>query len=308
MKIDPQKKVIGHLSSLLTVIFFALNIPATTYILDGNIGMSGYVLLRTTGGVLVCWIASLFMPTEKIEWKKDFPIIVMGGVLGLGLFFYLYGFGIEESSPIDAAIILTITPIMVLIVSAFTFHEKITKRKLIGIFLALGGALMVIILQGHAGKKAAVIGNIVVLLAALLYGIYLVYTRGVSKKYNPVILLRWFFLSAFIVTLPLGIKDLLASELVHSDAITPILVGLYIAIFPSAIAYMLIPLAMKSLSSTVVSMYNYAIPIIASVVSIALGQAVLRWDEPIATFLVIIGVYLVTVNKKQKYNITNIGE
>ncbi|MDO5570799.1 MAG: DMT family transporter [Bacteroidales bacterium] len=300
MKIKSSGSLIGHISALLAAIFFALNIPATKYILGEWLDPFSYTLLRVTGGMIVCWVISLFVKDKITISKKDYITFLLGGTIGLSVFFFLYGYSIFKTSPIDASIILTITPIMVLIVSSFVFKEKITKRKSLGVFVALAGALLVILTQKNTGNNSAMTGNILILASALLYGIYLIYTRNISQKYNPAIMLRWIYLFAFIFTLPICIKELFESKLFTNPETTPVLIAVFIAVFPSALAYMLLPLAMKSLSVTVVSMYNYAIPIIASVVAIFLKQATLRWDEPIAAALVILGVYFVISSKNKK--------
>lgn len=299
MAINVQNKVVGHIASLLAVIFFSFNIPATTYIFHGWLDASAYTFIRTSGGFLICWLISFGIKNQKIAWKQDWLTILSGGILGLAIFFFLYGYGIGQTSPVDAAIILTLSPIIVLILSFFIFKEKITTLKTVGILLALGGALLIILLQGHRGKEAAMLGNILVFVAAFIYSIYLIFTRDVSRKYNPVNLLRWMFLFAFLVSLPVGLPDLLHSNLVREHQTTPVLVALYIAIFPSALAYVLIPVALKSLSSTIVSMYIYLIPILATAASIFFGQAVLRWDEPVAIVLVLLGVYLANKNTRK---------
>ncbi len=301
MKINVQSKTVGHMAALGAVICFALNIPASSYILDNKIlEPLPYTFVRVTGGMLFCWICSFFVKQEPVSNKRDFLGFILWGFLGLGTFFFLFAKGIEGTSPIDASIIMTITPVMVLIISAIVFKEKITSRKGIGISLAMGGALLVILLMGHKpGKESSVIGNILVWGAATIYALYLVFTRNISQRYSSLILLRWFFLFAFLCYFPFGIKPFIESDLVrHGDA-TAIWITTFIAIFPTAVGYLLLPIAMHSINTTVISMYNYSIPIIASAVSIAMHQAHLQWNEPIAAVLVITGVYLVNMSKKK---------
>lgn len=299
MSFNVENKIVGHLSSLMAVVFFALNVPATSYVLKGWLEPEAYTLLRCTGGLLVAWLVSFFVKGDKITGRRDIMTVILGGFLGLALFFFLYSFGIQKTSPIDAAIILTLSPVLVLVISAPIFKEKITPRKGLGIGIAMAGALLVILMQQKNGNTAGMIGNIVMFCSAAIYSVYLVFTRNVSRKYNPVILLRWMFLSAFVFSLPFCLESLLHSKLAADMSGMPVLVTFFIAVFPTAISYMLIPLALKSLSSTVVSMYNYLIPILATVVAVLLGQAKLRWDEPLAIVLVIVGVYFVTVSSKK---------
>ena len=301
MKLNLQSKSFGHICAFLAVICFALNIPASSYILNNHVlEPLPYTFVRVTGGLLFCWIGSIFAKKQPVTNKKDFLGFILWGFLGLGTFFFLFARGMEATSPIAASIIMTMTPVMVLIISAIVFKEKITSRKGIGITLALGGALLVILLMhDKSGKESSMVGNILIWGAATIYALYLVFTRNISQRYSAIILLRWFFLFAFICYFPFGIKPFIASDLVHHGTAIDIWLTVFIAIFPTAVGYLLLPIAMKRINTTVISMYNYSIPIIASGVSIALHQAKLQWNEPIAAVLVIAGVYLVNVAKKK---------
>lgn len=292
MSINIQDKRVGHLSALLAAVFFALNVPATNYILNGWLTPLAYALVRMVGGVVVCWGLSIFVH-GKVEPKKELLYFLLAGVFGMGLFFYLYAIGMDKTTPIDASILLTLSPVLVLLISAVAFKERITRRKLIGILIAMCGAISVIVLQGEGETSGGVIGNIFILVSATVYALYLVFTGDISKRYNPIVMLRWVSLFAIIAYSPFCIEPLIESPLVSNAELIPILVAIFIAVFPSAVAFILLLIAMKSLSTTIVSMYNYSIPIIASVVSIALGEDVLHWIDPIAAVLVIFGVYLV---------------
>lgn len=303
MLFNPQNRVTGHIASLFAALFFALNVPATTYLLDGWVAPTGYALVRIVGGVVICWVASLFVHDTQIKKRRDYISLFLAGVLGMGLFFMFYGVGIGNTSPIDASIILTISPVMVLVVSAIIYRERLTARKGVGIAIAMGGAILVVVLQGKGEEASGWVGNLLILATATVYGSYLLFTRNLSKRYNPVAMLRWIFLFALIVYLPFCLTPLLHSKVVTAPELTPVLVTLFVAIFPSALSFLLLPLAMQSLPTTVVSMYNYSIPIIATAVSIALGQDTLHWIDPVSTLLVIIGVYFVTVQRKTKQGV-----
>ena len=73
----------------------------------------------------------------------------------------------------------------------------------------------------------------------------------------------------------------------------------YIVIMATGVAYLLVPIALKRIRPTTVSMYNNAQPIIASIVAILIGQDSFTWDKPVAALLVFLGVYLVTQSKSR---------
>ena len=73
----------------------------------------------------------------------------------------------------------------------------------------------------------------------------------------------------------------------------------YVVFFATFIAYLFIPIALKRIRPTTISMYNYAQPLVAATLAILMSQDTLTWDKPIAALLVFTGVYLVTQSKSR---------
>ena len=116
-----ENRTIGHFSALAAAVLFALNIPATSYVLFKYIDPLAYSFVRVVIGTIICWLCSFFVKSQKIEKKMDIAIFAFCGILGLGVLFYFYSFGIGTTSPIDASIILPLVPFIVLIIAAFVF-------------------------------------------------------------------------------------------------------------------------------------------------------------------------------------------
>ena len=74
----------------------------------------------------------------------------------------------------------------------------------------------------------------------------------------------------------------------------------YVVVGGSFLAYIFIMSAQRLLRPTVVSMYNYMQPIVASTVAIILGLGVFNLEKGIAIALVFLGVYIVTQSKSRK--------
>ena len=82
--------------------------------------------------------------------------------------------------------------------------------------------------------------------------------------------------------------------------ITELYVLLYVLFGATFLAFMFIPMALKHIRPTTVSMYNYVQPIIASVIAILIRQDIFSLQKLLSAVLVFTGVYLVTQDKKQK--------
>ena len=92
--------------------------------------------------------------------------------------------GLELSTPINSGVIITLSPVIVLILSYF-FKEKVTIKKILGIIIGFSGALL-IINSSKTGINAPNIplGNSFFLLNASAYAGYLIIVKPLTAKYN----------------------------------------------------------------------------------------------------------------------------
>ena len=103
------------------------------------------------------------------------------------------------------------------------------------------------------------------------------------------------YLSAFILVLPLGIPELPQLGMFLSELKPiPLLALAYAAGFSSIVGGFLMPVALKRIKPTNVSMYMSVQPLTASIAAIILAQDIFSWDKPVALILICIGIYLVT--------------
>ena len=66
-------------------------------------------------------------------------------------------------------------------------------------------------------------------------------------------------------------------------------------VFPTYLSYFLVPVGLKYLKTTVVSMYSYLILVVTTVVSLTLGQDRFSWTQTFAIICICAGVYLVEI-------------
>lgn len=293
------KAPIGHFAMFLATLFFGLNIPAIKVLMPNWISAIDATFFRLGGATILFWIVSAFIKNDKID-KKDYLIIFLGGMIGLFSFIYFLNLGIYYSSPVDISIILTMPPILVIIFSAIIYKTKITKIKALGIIISLVGAFMIILIGHHTGAVRSLKGNIYGIISAACYASYILIIKGPSEKYKAVSLLRWVFLSSLIIALPFGIYHSIHSNLILEPQWKPILILLFVILFPTFISYLLIPIAIKKIGHEIVAMYQYLIPVVATAAAIALKLDKLHWIQPISAIIILIGVYITSraINKK----------
>lgn len=291
----------GHLSVAAAYIIFGLNVVVCKDIANAE-AVTPYVLfsLRAIGASALFWLLSLFLPKEKVE-KGDLWRIALASFLGLFLTQMTFLVGITMATPIDSAILGTLGPVFTMFFAYFFVREPITGKKAGGVAVALAGVIFLILNTVHAGGASATtpLGFVLLLLNSLTFSMYLGIFRPLISKYSVVSFMKWAFLFALLMSLPFSAKGLLTMDY----AAIPVAVRWEIAFlifFATFIAYSLIPYGQKRIRPTLVSMYNYLSPIIATIVSIWTGMDQLTWQKVIAAAAIVGGVILVSKSRAAK--------
>lgn len=242
---------------------------------------------------VVCLISVLFSKWEKIDKGDLWKFAVAGLLMGLikkGLLML----GMSDTTPIDASIISSIGPVMVLLISVILKIDKITTLKTFGIALGLIGTC-IIIFNSEKGSVTAphrMVGNIIVFLSTLSTSIYLIWVKDLMKKYHSLTLIRGFYIFAAIFALPFAIyyAPKVEYHLFTTDAWA---IFTYVVLIPTLIPNLLFLKALRTVKPTVVSIYAYIMPVVATILSIILRQDTMTTTKAIASIIVFIGVYLV---------------
>lgn len=284
----------GNLLALSTAICWGLNEPANKAIIPDWISASGVALGRIFGATIMIWIISLFVKNEKIQ-RGDWKLLWGSAVCMLG-FVYVFSLAFNTASPIDIALILTFQPILVVIINAIFKHEHVSILEVVGMIVALGGALLVI-LGGGNFDSGRLIGDFYAVVCALTYAVYLVIIEGPSKRYGTVSLMKWVFLLTALLALPLIFTVSARMPIfTHAEAL-PWLLLLFIILFPTVYCYMVTPPAIRLVGSEVLAFYQYLVPVITTVVAIAVKMDSFHWYQPVSFVIIVAGVILVNYAK-----------
>jgi len=293
-----QEKLKGHLLILAANILFAINMPVSKYLLPEHVQPEALTSMRMSFACVMFWITSLFVPYEKVP-LKDLGLLCLCALCGVGLNQGLFIWGLNTTSPVDASIIATAVPIFVMILAALILKEPITRMKTFGVLLGICGAISLILQSTQGSNQASSLGgNLLITVSGFMYSIYLVVSKPLTLKYSSVTMMKWMFLFSTILMLPFSMHDVVNAKLFSAETSLSALASLfYVVFFATFLAYLFIPIALKRIRPTTISMYNYAQPLVAATLAILMGQDKLTWDKPVAALLVFTGVYLVTQSK-----------
>jgi drug/metabolite transporter (DMT)-like permease len=173
-----------------------------------NMEMNAYTIISTRVMVAVFIIFIGLMIYDKNLFKirlKDVWIFIVAGMIGMFGINLCYNFAIKDLTLSLAAVLLSMSPIFVLILAALFFKEKITKKKLLCMFLALTGCALVSgVFENASGMQWSVRGILIGLLSALFYAIYSLITKVAMKRgYHAFTITFYSLLTVLLVVLPL---------------------------------------------------------------------------------------------------------
>ena len=294
-----NSRALALLAAFGATTIYGLNHTIAKVVMPHYIGPFGFIMLRVVGASVLFWTISLFVPKETIE-RKDYLRIAGAAFLGMCVNMLMFFKGLQLSTPINSGVIVTLTPIIILILSAFFLKEKLTLFKFLGIVLGFTGAI-ILILYGNTTQVLNApnipLGNTMLLINATSFGAYLVMVKPLTKKYSTITLMKWMFLIGIFYTFPVTYSEFskVSWTTLPFEAIWRM--G-FVVVGTTFITYMLNVYALKTLSPTAIGAFTYLQPLITILYAVITGNDILDGVKILACLLVFVGVYL--VSKKGK--------
>ncbi|MFV9549827.1 DMT family transporter [Algibacter sp. PT7-4] len=295
----------AHFALLGANLIYGANYIIAKGIMPEKISPNAFVFIRLACCVVLFWGIKLLFIKEKVE-RKDFLRLAICGLLGAAANMLFFFHGINLTSPVDASIIMTATPVIVLVFSFIILKERITKNKLIGITIAGIGAIFLILYGNKAAGTSSFLGNLFVFLNASCYGLYLVLVKTLKKKYNAITIISWMFLFGLLLVIPFALNDISNTNFEAFSINTYLVIG-YVVLFTTFFAYLFNIYALNYVTPSVTSSYIYLQPVI-SFIMVSIYAFILMKDEYakdistvkiLSCLMVIIGVYIISKPPKK---------
>jgi len=253
------------------------------------------VVLRTAGAAAI-----LFAVSRRRQRADPLPPLTRGdyarifgyGLLGASINQVAFLEGLARSTATNAALMVVVVPVLTLGFAVALGRERASLAGILGIALGLAGALLLILPRGGVEMAPrAALGNLLLLLSGASYALYLVLTRSMLARHDPLRVVSWTFLLAALTLWPLGLgglRDLLRSGLSDVGAASVA----YVVIGGTAVPYLLNNWALARVHSSIVAVYVLLQPVVAA----SLGRVFLHErfgpHTAVAAALVVAGVIL----------------
>ena len=225
--------------------------------------------------------------TFKIQRKETFPLIIMGLLVALSSLTLFLSYNYMAAG--IASTLLFVYPIMVALIMAMVFKEKLALQTIVCMLLALGG--IGLLYKSEDGSTLSLIGTLLVFASSLSYAIYIVGINQTSLK-NVATLKVTFYVLLF--GLSLFVARLLYSGVLNTPDQWYLWGNLLaLAVFPTAISFLCTTGDIQYIGSTPTAILGALEPVTAIFFGIAVFGESLTFRESFGLVMIIVAVTFV---------------
>ena len=282
-----------HGALALVGFIYGANYIIAKGVMPDYLGPNAFIVIRVGIAAILFWIYHAVFIREKLKYTRDLIPLAKCAFFGVAANQLMFFNGLNLGSPVNASIIMTMTPIFVLVISYLWFKERISKNKLLGILFGATGAVLLVTDKPISFSNDTFLGDLFVIGNATSYAIYLVMVRPLMQRYEAATVVKWIFILGFFMTLPFGAVSLYQTEI---STIPFSIWGsvAYVIIGTTFLAYLLNAMALRHVSSAVVGYYIYIQPVVSTFIAISIGHENFMWSKILYALLIFTGVYLVS--------------
>lgn len=288
-----SNKVTVYLAAMGTVVLWGMSYIWSDRLLDLHIPVEFFVPIRILLAGILLWglnkIMGYDMRIRRRDWGKFFLLALCEPFI----YFVAETYGIKlTESPTITALVIATNPIFAALVGIFLFREKIDWMNILGIFVTLGGLLLVTWARTSTGPYF-ILGIIILFIAVISEVSHISLTKVLSDGYAPSVIVMYQFLFGAVMFLPLfftlGVKDFDASLYLSWDVLYPTLA---LAVLCSATAFSLWAFAIKHLGVARSSIFLAVVPLATALLSVLFGDERLCLTQWLGLAVAMVGLLL----------------
>jgi drug/metabolite transporter (DMT)-like permease len=277
----------AYLVLLVANAIYGTSYVATRIVLQ-DVGPATLALARLALGAMVI-VPLAFLrraPGRRRLSRADRWNVFWMGVLGFAAAFGFANWGMARSTATNAALLITVEPISLILLSPVFLGERLVRRELVGAVFTLVGAVLVV-LNGLPGLSVTFAphwrGDILLVLSGLSYAAYSIFGRGVLARHAALPVTAWSIVWGLVAMLPFGALEWLDG---HRPVWTPVAIWgtLYLALVVTALGYLVWNYALERVEAPRLALFVNVQPVVGAL----LGVWWLR--EPLTAFTVIGGL------------------
>jgi len=226
----------------------------------------------------------------------DIKYFLATGIISMVFFNWCYFTSMKELSLSIAVVLLYTAPAFVIVISRFVFDEIITGNKIIALMLTVSGTFLAAGILPWTKVHLSLPGIITGLGAGLGYALYSIFAKLAGKKYSPLTITAYTFLTAAVFLLPFS-SPWDKTELFFRWDILFYCIGL--GLFPTSIAYILYTTGLKNVETGKAAIISNIEPAVAILIGTVFFCDTLTTVQISGAVLILIAVFIVQIEGRK---------
>lgn len=294
---DPKENYAPYAALLAVQAFFG-SLPVIGKVVLAFIPSFSLVGFRVGITALVLVVFQIYRGRFWLQNKDDYRRLAVLSIFGVTLNQILFIGGLSLTKASNTSLLAVTIPVFTLTVSSMTGTERLRGIKIAGILLAAVGVVLLIDPRNASFSSATTMGDMLIIVNSFSFGIYVATSKAVITRNGAFRSMMWVFVFAAIVCVPLGAYKFSSGDI---PAIQPAiwLLILYIAIFATAVPYLLNAWALTRVNPSTVAVFIYLQPLIGFLLAAFFLGEIIDLKFAAAALLIFVGVFLVTKKQKQ---------
>ena len=292
-----KRRAAGFLNGSIAAASYGMNPLFALPMYNGGIGVNSVLFYRYFFAVLIygLWIKFVKKDSLKISLKEFIPLFILGIFFSLSSLTLFMAF--EHIAAGIACTILFIYPIMVAVLMAVFFKEKITKAMIVAICLTTSG--IILLYKGKRGDDLNIQGVLIVLTSALLYALYIIGVKNIKTvKHMKSDKLSFYVMLFGLLVYVVNLKFCTELQVIEDPFLWLCALGL--ALLPTIISIETITVAIKLIGSTTTAILGALEPLTAIFFGVLLFNEQLTPRICLGVFMILSGVMLIVTRKMQR--------
>lgn len=241
--------------------------------------------------LLYLWARLANRPLSRIA-PRDWPMIIGLALTAVAGYNWLFLTGLTLAPASDGAIIVPgLAPVFTVIIASVALGERLGTRGMLGLPVAAIG-LFLVVRPGGEADGTRLLGDLLFLSGAVLWGVYSVLARIASRRFNPVSTTLYGIAVGSLILVPLALLEGGLTSLVSAPIEALAGIG-YLAIFGTVAAFVLLNRGVARIGASRASAFALLVPVVGVLTSVAFLGEELGPTTVVGGVVVLIGLWLV---------------
>lgn len=245
-----------------------------------------FALLRFTVASLLLMAAALARGgLSRLPRPAPWGTLILMALTGIAFYYVGFNLALTYTSASQGALVQSSSPAITAIAAVWLLGEQVTRRRLIGIVLAVGGVLLIVGRGApDANAPAPLLGNVLMFGTVVLWGVYTAFAKRLANA-DPVVVLAIVSTLGTVMLIPPALVEAARTPLAPVSAESWLRI-IYLGAFPSAAGFLLYSRALRDLDATYAGIFINLVPLIGVV------SGVLILGDSISPIALVGGVFV----------------